>query len=259
MGYLGIGRVLATRLSTGVRMGAQLYRSTSGGNGYFNPEEWESTYPDILDDATYKSGNPGQDTILNEYWIQAAQEFCEQYDDYDEGFSKDDFSYYIEGEIGDDKYNAVSEITDETGWELEQAYSEAGGKTSSSALNYTLGGVIAASVMAKADADVKAASAIQSKALTKIATQKVTTLSKVFYKMDHSSSFNSAFRAAMGNKKAINRLKIEIQAGKYGPWPSDSAVRSWQAARVRARVTKYKDRVRQDALKQINNAKKSLA
>lgn len=154
MGLLGLGR-LARGLSTAARIGAQVGRHMNGGNGYFNPEDWESNYPEILDDATYKYGNPGQDVILNEYWLPAAEDFCQDYDNYEDGFNKDKFIDHIANEIGDEKYNAVSEITDEAANELEQVYSDAGGKTSSFALNYTLTGAITAAVMAKSAGDVK--------------------------------------------------------------------------------------------------------
>lgn len=237
MGLLGMGR-LARGLSTAVRIGAQYSRH---GGGYFNPEEWESSYPEILDDATYKAGNPGQDTILNEYWLDAAEEFCQNYDDYNEGFSRDDFINYINDNIGDDKYEAVSEITDEASWELEQAYSEAGGSTGN--FGYRL-------FAQKAGAEMKAslifgADASYSKEVSRInkSDMAIGRLMLMTYK---SSAFNNAFRSALGNKEAMKQVIKRTKSGEFGSYPTVSEARAHAIEGAKDR--KYKAYKQADAV-----------
>lgn len=241
MGLLGLGR-LAGGLSTTVRLGAQLYRFNSGGNGWFNAEEWESTYPEILDDATYKYGNPGQDVILNEYWIQAAEEFCQNYEDYSEGFDRDDFVNYINDDIGDEKYEAVSEITDEASWELEEAYSRAGGKTGNS--RYRVFANNAAAEMKYAL--VFGATEQFRKRVARINSGKTDSLSRFFLMMERSPSFKTAYENSRGSQEAKTRFILNVRAGLYGKYPTTAEARSY--AYKRAQAIKYKTIQKADAV-----------
>lgn len=241
MGLLGLGR-LAAGLSTTARLGAQLYRGTSGGNGWFNAEEWESTYPEILDDATYKYGNPGQDVILNEYWIQAAEEFCQNYDDYSEGFDRDDFVNYINDDIGDEKYEAVSEITDEASWELEEAYSRAGGQTGNSA--YRVFANNAAAEMKYAL--VFGATEQFRKDVARINSGKRDALGRFILMMERSPSFKTAYKNSRGSQEAKFRFMLNVRAGLYGQYPTAVEARSFMYKNAQAR--KYKAISQADAV-----------
>ena len=102
-------------LSSVAKLGSRL-SDGGGNNGYFSREEWESSYPDVLENAKAKAGNAGQTTILNDYWYPAAEEYC---DKEGENFDKESFLDYINNEIGDDKFNAVNIISEEAADELE--------------------------------------------------------------------------------------------------------------------------------------------
>jgi hypothetical protein len=118
MGFI-LGRSALVRIFRGLSATRRVSARLSGGgdnNGYFSREQWEYHYPDVLDNAKAKAGNAGQETILNDYWYPAAEEYCDQFG---ESFDRQDFLNYINNEIGDDKYNAVNIISEEAADELE--------------------------------------------------------------------------------------------------------------------------------------------
>lgn len=106
-------------ISRGIARGFSRSRGSSsrgGGSGYFDYDYWEKWYVITAENQKYKAGNPGQYAILEEF---------EQYTiDYCEDVGADyDAELYVEAVAGqfaeDGKYDAISEIVQQTSEELE--------------------------------------------------------------------------------------------------------------------------------------------
>ena len=87
---------------------------------FFFSDDWESGYPDILADQEYKAGNAGQVSILTGMWLDAADSYCSR----GEEFTFDGFIFAIQSDLGSPYYDAVSIITEECAWELEELWNE---------------------------------------------------------------------------------------------------------------------------------------
>lgn len=87
---------------------------------FFFSDDWEAGYPDILQDQIGKAGNAGQETILEGMWLDAADSYCSRGED----FSYNGFISAIETDLGSPYYDAVSIITEECAWELEELWNE---------------------------------------------------------------------------------------------------------------------------------------
>lgn len=125
-GLFSAFRTIARAASPLMRSASIFNMSRAGGtrDGYFDQSYWESVYPPILEEQQFKAGNAGQESILTNDWLNAADEYCLNQG---ENFTKDDFLSYLTLTIGDDKFNAVSIISDECADELELAWDDSFG------------------------------------------------------------------------------------------------------------------------------------
>lgn len=115
-------RILVRTLNLGSAIKLRNSLSGASRDGYWDQYYWESTYPDILADQEYKAGNPGQETILSGDWLYSADFYCRLYG---ESFTTEDFLARLRLDLGDDKYNAVSIISEECAEELLLAWDDA--------------------------------------------------------------------------------------------------------------------------------------
>ncbi len=90
-----------------------------GGEGYFDQEFWEESYPPILEEQIYKAGNPGQEAILSGDFLEAADEYCLEQG---ETYTIEGFMGYLQDQLDEDKYNAISIIIEECAEQLVDAW-----------------------------------------------------------------------------------------------------------------------------------------
>lgn len=125
-GLFSVFRTIARAASPLTSSSSILFNNSSGGSrdGYFDQSYWEYIYPPILEEQQYKAGNAGQESILTNDWLNAADDYCLNEG---EDFSKEGFLSYLSLTIGDDKFNAVSIISEECADELEMAWDDSYG------------------------------------------------------------------------------------------------------------------------------------
>lgn len=89
----------------------------------FHEDIWEELYIEIIEAQQDKAGNSGQETLLSdEYFGGSAKNFCKQYG---EDYNPEQFVSYVQNDLGDDYYNAISIIIDECAEELIEAWDRA--------------------------------------------------------------------------------------------------------------------------------------
>lgn len=112
-------------------LGRNIYRQITakskmqwgGYDGGLNPDLWEEYSTEVIEYQIGKAGNAGQETLLgDDYFRKHAIDFCETVSDEYNDF---DFINYMEAELGDEYYNAISEIIEECSQELYEAWDEA--------------------------------------------------------------------------------------------------------------------------------------
>lgn len=91
--------------------------------GNFNDNDWEDYYTEIIDLQIEKAGNAGQETLLgDDYFRKHAKEYCaEQSEDY----TQDAFVSSMQSSLGDDYFNAISQIIEECSLELAEGHNAA--------------------------------------------------------------------------------------------------------------------------------------
>lgn len=87
----------------------------------FDDDAWEGVSTEIIESQVEKAGNPGQETILEEYFAPAAISYCERIRD---DYNPDGFVIEMGIELRDDMFQAISEIIDECAGELEDLHSQ---------------------------------------------------------------------------------------------------------------------------------------
>lgn len=95
------------------------YRRRGGGEGYFDQEWWEGEFPPILEEQIYKAGNPGQEAILSGDFLEAATDYCIERG---EEYTPEDFIAYLQEQLDEDKFNAISIIIEECAEQLLEAW-----------------------------------------------------------------------------------------------------------------------------------------
>jgi len=87
----------------------------------FDDDAWEGVSTEIIEAQVEKAGNPGQETILEDYFAPAAISYCERLR---EDYNADGFVIEMGVELRDDMYDAISEIIEECSLELEDLHSQ---------------------------------------------------------------------------------------------------------------------------------------
>jgi hypothetical protein len=85
----------------------------------FNEAGWEEDYTDIIDSAQDFAGNPGQYTILTDYFPEPAKRYCKYAE---EEYNPEEFVREVKDDLGDDKYYAINLIIDEVADLLQEAW-----------------------------------------------------------------------------------------------------------------------------------------
>lgn len=97
-----------------------LINKTLQRGGYLDNELWEEAYTEVIDSQIDKAGNAGQETLLgDDYFRQSAKQYCATNGN---DYNPEDFISYVKNDLGDDYYNAISEITEECSEELLEAW-----------------------------------------------------------------------------------------------------------------------------------------
>lgn len=89
----------------------------------FYEEYWEANYPTVIEQGRKNDFNAGQQAIFDEY-KPIAEEFCSLNG---EEFNPDEYNSYVQFEIGDAKYNAISETIEQTAKELYDLWDHSSG------------------------------------------------------------------------------------------------------------------------------------
>lgn len=84
---------------------------------------WEEYYTELIDSQVDKAGNAGQTTLLgDDYFRKEAKQFCRGVGS---SYNPEAFISSVKNGLGDDYYNAISEITEECAIELVEAWDRA--------------------------------------------------------------------------------------------------------------------------------------
>jgi len=94
------------------------YAITKGGG--LDDDAWEGVVSEVIDMQVEKAGNPGQETILKDYFAHVAISYC---NDVQSDYSPDGFVIEMGVELRDDMYEAISEIIEQCSLELEEVHS----------------------------------------------------------------------------------------------------------------------------------------
>ena len=93
--------------------------------GYFDPYLWEENSQEVIDaQADILDLNPGQLSIVEGDFADAASRYCREAG---EGYDSDEFISAVNLEIGDDKFNAISELVESCSEQLWEAWDYAYG------------------------------------------------------------------------------------------------------------------------------------
>jgi hypothetical protein len=96
-------------------------RKMSGGS--LDEGMWEEYYTEVIDSQKDKAGNSGQETLLgDDYFGKEAKQFCRSVSS---SYNPEAFISSVKNGLGDDYYNAISEITEECAIELVEAWDRA--------------------------------------------------------------------------------------------------------------------------------------
>jgi hypothetical protein len=100
----------------GVRFAPTIVKQKTGGSSdsKFYHEYWEAEYPNDIEKGRKNDFNPGQQAIFEEY-KPIGEEFC---DLNREDYNPVEYIEYVLSELGDVKYNAISETIEQTAIEL---------------------------------------------------------------------------------------------------------------------------------------------
>jgi hypothetical protein len=87
----------------------------------FDENYWESTYTDVIESMVQFAGNPGQQTLLTDYFPDPAKAYCSTAEkDYDPVA----FVNYVQARLGDTYYYAINEIIDECSLILQEVWDQ---------------------------------------------------------------------------------------------------------------------------------------
>lgn len=88
----------------------------------FDENLWESGYTEVIEAMVQFAGNPGQETLLTEYFPDPAKAYCRNAEkDYD----PDAFIQYVKSDLGDTYYYAINEIIEQCALILQEVWDEA--------------------------------------------------------------------------------------------------------------------------------------
>ena len=87
----------------------------------FRQGYWEANYSTVIEQGRKNDFNAGQQAIFDEYQA-IAEEFCNVNGD---GFNPKEYNDYMLFELGDAKYNAISETIEQTANELYDLWDHA--------------------------------------------------------------------------------------------------------------------------------------
>jgi hypothetical protein len=87
----------------------------------FDEQAWEEGVQETLSWAVDQAGNPGQTTLLEDFFTPKALDYCEITQ---EDFDPEEFVSIIKDDLGDDYYFAINEIIDETAQMLDELREE---------------------------------------------------------------------------------------------------------------------------------------
>lgn len=124
-GVVGVVKLFG-KVSRGVSRLDVNTRSNLTGNrarpveGYFDPYLWEQNYSDVIDkQADIPDLNPGQQSIVEGDFTDAAKSYCATSG---EDYNSIEFVSSVRAEIGDEKFNAISELIENCSEELWEAW-----------------------------------------------------------------------------------------------------------------------------------------
>lgn len=87
----------------------------------FDEKGWEEGYTEVIESMVEYAGNPGQETLLTDYFPGPAKRYCSEAEqDYD----PEAFVDYVKFDLGDTYYNAISQIIDECSLILHEVWDQ---------------------------------------------------------------------------------------------------------------------------------------
>jgi len=98
---------------------AALKLMSRAADGYFDEQYWHNNYLDVIEFGNRNNLNPGQQAIFEGDYSPAAQTYCIEFG---QEYDPDAFMSYVQFEIGDAKYNAISEIIEESSQRLYELW-----------------------------------------------------------------------------------------------------------------------------------------
>lgn len=87
--------------------------------GGFDDDAWEGASKEIIEIQQERAGNPGQETILKDYFTPIAESYCNSIQG---DYTPEGFIIEMKSELRDDMYEAISEIIEECSNELEDLH-----------------------------------------------------------------------------------------------------------------------------------------
>lgn len=122
---VGVGRLFRTTFRGVSRLDVGTKSSLTGDRarpteGYFDPYLWEENSQAVINQqADIPDLNPGQLSIVEGDFADAASSYCREAG---ENYSSDDFIAAVRLDIGDDKFNAISELIEDCSEQLWEAW-----------------------------------------------------------------------------------------------------------------------------------------
>lgn len=102
---------------------AKFMDKLSGSGGDLDRDLWEEYYTETIEAQVEKAGNAGQTTLLgDDYFGKEAKQYCRGIGS---SYDPEAFISSVKNGLGDDYYNAISEITEECATELVEAWDRA--------------------------------------------------------------------------------------------------------------------------------------
>ena len=87
----------------------------------FDDDAWEGACEEVIEMQEERAGNPGQETILKDYFAPAAKSYCQNQN---EDYTPEGFIIQMGIDLREDMYEAISEIIEECANELEQVHAQ---------------------------------------------------------------------------------------------------------------------------------------
>ena len=102
---------------------AQFMDKLNGSAGDLDRDLWEEYYTETIEAQVEKAGNAGQTTLLgDDYFGKEAKQYCRGVGS---SYDPEAFISSVKNGLGDDYYNAISEIIEECAGELVEAWDRA--------------------------------------------------------------------------------------------------------------------------------------